>query len=170
MKLRYLAVAALVGALSVVLVTVAIGAKKSPAPKPKSKTFFAVLLGKKEVTAAGKKRAGDLGARGGATAVIDGDQFCFGIVVKNLSSNATGSNTPMAAHVHKGRRNVAGPIRITLTPPSSGDPGASSGCVTVNEPALLAAIKRNPHKYYINVHNGAFPEGAVRGQLSGKRN
>ncbi|HKF81002.1 MAG TPA: hypothetical protein VKB17_09285 [Thermoleophilaceae bacterium] len=44
MKLRYLAVAALVGALSVVLVTAAIGAKKSPAPKPKGKTFFATLL------------------------------------------------------------------------------------------------------------------------------
>jgi hypothetical protein len=161
MKLRYLAVAALVGALSVVLVNAAIGAKKS-AP-PKAKTFFGVLLGKNEVSATtGKKRAGDLNGRGGATAVIDGDQFCFGIVVRNIDQ-------PTLAHVHKGRPSVNGPIRITLTPPSSGDPGASSGCVTVNDSALLAAIKRNPHKYYFNVHTEAFPGGAIRGQISGKR-
>ncbi|HKF81003.1 MAG TPA: CHRD domain-containing protein [Thermoleophilaceae bacterium] len=36
--------------------------------------------------------------------------------------------------------------------------------------ALLAAIKRNPHKYYINVHTTEFTNGAVRGQLFGKRN
>jgi CHRD domain len=161
-KLRYLAVAALVGALSVLLVTAAIGAKQS-AP-PKAKTFFAVLLGKNEVsTTTGKKRAGDLNARGGATAVIDGNQFCFGIVVRNLDQ-------PVAAHVHKGRPSVNGPIRIPLTPPTSGDPGASSGCVTVGDAALLAAIKRNPHKYYFNVHTEAFPNGAIRGQIFGKRN
>jgi len=160
-KLRYLAVAALVGALSVVLVTAAIGAKKSPPPK-KGKTFFAVLLGKKEVDSTGKKRAGDPDGRGGATVVIDGNQFCFGIVVKNLDQ-------PVAAHVHKGRPSVAGGIVIPLDPPSSGDPGDSSNCVTV-DPTLLAAIKRNPHKYYFNVHTGPFPDGAIRGQLFGKRN
>jgi len=160
-KLRYLAVAALVGALSVLLVTAAIGARKS-AP-PKAKTFFAVLVGKNEVsTTTGKKRAGDLNARGGATAVIDGNQFCFGIVVKNLDE-------PTAAHVHKGRPSVNGDIVIPLTKPSAGDPGTSSGCETV-DPALLAAINRNSHKYYFNVHTMAFTNGAIRGQLFGKRN
>jgi hypothetical protein len=166
-KIRYLAVAALVGALSVALVTAAIGAKKSPPPK--AKTFYAVLLGKNEVsTTTGKKRAGDLNGRGGATAIIDGNQFCFGIVVRNIDG-------PVAAHVHRGRPSVNGPIVIpeapatSLTPPASGDPGASSGCVTVNNSALLAAIKRNPHKYYFNVHTSAFPNGAIRGQIFGKR-
>jgi CHRD domain len=159
--MRYLAVAALVGALCVVLVNAAIGAKKSPPPK--AKTFFGVLLGKNEVSpTTGRKRAGDLNGRGGATAVIDGNQFCFGIVVRNIDQ-------PVAAHVHKGRPSVNGDIRIGLTPPSSGDPGASSGCVTVDNSALLANIKRNPHKYYFNVHTEAFPNGAIRGQIFGKR-
>jgi CHRD domain len=160
-KLRYLTVAALVGALSVVLATAAIGAKKSPPPKPK--TFFAVMLGKNEVSpTTGKKGAGDRNGRGGATAVIDGNKFCFGIVVRNLGQ-------PIAAHVHKGRPGVNGPIRIPLTAPSSGDPGASSGCVTVSDSALLAAIQRNPSKYFFNVHTTAFPNGAIRGQIFGER-
>jgi hypothetical protein len=160
MKLRYVAVAALIAALSVVLVTTALGARKPP---PRPVTFFGVLLGKNEISpTTGKKRAGDLNARGGATAVIDGNQFCFGIVVRNLDQ-------PIAAHVHKGRPSVNGPIVIPLAAPSSGNPGASSGCVTVSDSRLLAAIKRNPSKYYFNVHTTAFPSGAIRGQIFGKR-
>jgi hypothetical protein len=35
---------------------------------------------------------------------------------------------------------------------------------------LMAAILKNPHKYYANVHTGPFPGGAVRGQLFGMFN
>jgi CHRD domain len=55
-------------------------------------------------------------------------------------------------------------IVVPLTPPSTGDPGASSGCVTV-DPALARAILNHPHRYYANVHTTAFPNGAARGQL-----
>jgi hypothetical protein len=81
--------------------------------------------------------------------------------VKNLDA-------PVAAHIHKGRPNQAGGIVVPLTAPTTGDPGASSGCVTVDA-ALSHAILKNPHKYYTNVHTAAFPGGAVRGQLFGKR-
>jgi hypothetical protein len=50
---------------------------------------------------------------------------------------------------------------IPLTQPSSGEPGASSACVTP-DPALLAST---PNRYYVNVHMWAFPNGALRGQL-----
>jgi hypothetical protein len=42
--------------------------------------------------------------------------------------------------------------------------GASSGCVAVGAP-LAADIAAHPKAYYVNVHTGACPGGAVRGQL-----
>jgi hypothetical protein len=71
------------------------------------------------------------------------------------------------AHIHKGASGVFGGISVTLTPPlnpGAGNPGASSGCVSTTL-AILNQIKANPAGFYINVHNGEFPSGAVRGQL-----
>jgi hypothetical protein len=136
--------------------------KHHKAAGTQSRALFAVLNGRKEVDANGNRRVGDPDGRGSFTAIVDGNQLCFGITVTNLDQ-------PIAAHIHRARPNQAGPIVVPLTPPSAGDPGASSGCVTV-DPALAAAILKNPHKYYANVHTGPFPGGAVRGQLFRKSN
>jgi hypothetical protein len=128
--------------------------------RPENRALFAVLTGRNEVDDQGRRGAGDPDGRGSFTATVDGDKLCFGITVKNLDE-------PVAAHIHKARANRNGPIVVPLTQPSSGDPGASSGCVTV-DPALAPAILKNPRKYYANVHTSAFGAGAVRGQLSGK--
>jgi CHRD domain len=140
------------------------GAAKKPPPHAKpqvgSRALFAVLTGRNEIGADGRRGAGDPDGRGSFTAIVDGDQLCFGITVTNLDA-------PAAAHIHNARRNQNGPIVVPLTQPTAGDPGASSGCVTV-DPALAQAILKNPHKYYANVHTAAFPNGAVRGQLGRK--
>jgi CHRD domain len=128
--------------------------------RSENRALFAVLTGRKEVDDQGRRGAGDPDGRGSFTATVDGDELCFGITVKNLDE-------PVAAHIHKARVNRNGPIVVPLTEPSSGDPGASSGCVTV-DPALARAILKNPRKYYANVHTAAFGAGAVRGQLSGR--
>jgi hypothetical protein len=125
-----------------------------------NRALFAVLTGRKEVDDQGRRGAGDPDGRGSFTAFVDGDQLCFGITVKNIDD-------PVGAHIHKGRPNRNGDIVVPLTEPSSGDPGASSGCVTV-ETALARAILKNPRKYYANVHTTDFGAGAVRGQLFGK--
>ena len=139
-------------------------AKKPPKSHAKAKVdtraLFAVLTGRNEVDANGRRGAGDPDGHGSFTAIVDGNQLCFGITVTNL-------DTPTAAHIHKARRNQNGDVVVPLTQPSAGDPGASSGCVTI-DPALGAAILKNPHKYYANVHTTAFPNGAVRGQLDRK--
>ena len=159
MKHRYVIVAAVVAAASVLLVTGALGARSS-ARKPEP--LFSVLLGKNEISPAGKKRAGDRNGRGSATAIIEGGQFCWGIAVANIDN-------PVAAHVHRGRRNENGPIVIPLDPPSGGDPGASSGCEGISS-SLARAIRRNPGRYYFNVHTARFPAGAIRGQIfSGRK-
>lgn len=67
-----------------------------------------------------------------------------------------------AAHIHTGASTIAGPVLLGLTAPSA---GSSSACVTVSREIALALIQ-NPGNYYVNVHNAAFPGGAIRGQLT----
>jgi hypothetical protein len=142
------------------------GADKKPpkshdkAAKLESRALFAVLTGRNEVDANGRRGAGDPDGRGSFTAIVDGNQLCFGVTVTNL-------DTPTAAHIHAGRRNQSNPPLVPLTQPATGDPGAAGGCVAV-DPTIAQAILKNPHKYYFNVHTAAFPNGAVRGQLSRK--
>jgi CHRD domain len=134
---------------------------KSHAAKPKleNRALFAVLTGRKEVDADGRRGAGDLNGRGSFTAIVDGDRLCFGITVKNLGSN------PVAAHIHgRARPNQNAPIVVALIAPTDPDQDASSDCVPV-DPDVARAILKNPHKYYANVHTEDFPDGALRGQL-----
>jgi hypothetical protein len=130
--------------------------------KLQNRALFAVMTGRKEVDATGQRGVGDPDGRGSFTAIVDGDQLCFGITVKNIDK-------PAAAHIHKAKPSLAGPVVVPLTQPSSGDPGASSGCVTVDA-AVARAVLKHPHRYYANVHTMAFPGGAVRGQLFRKSN
>ena len=133
------------------------GHHAAKAKAKESRALFAVLSGRNEIGPDGRRGAGDPDGRGSFTAIVDGNELCFGITVTNL-------DTPAAAHIHVGRRFQNGPIVVPLTAPASGDPGASSGCVTV-DPALARKIFKHPRQYYANVHTAAFPGGAVRGQL-----
>jgi hypothetical protein len=122
-------------------------------------TFFAVLVGGNEVSNDGQARVGDPDGRGSATIIIPSSgTLCFATLV-------TGIDTPVAAHVHNELAGRNGPIVVTLTPPDQGNPGSSSGCVTNLGPELLNAITLNPGAFYVNVHTGLFPDGALRGQL-----
>jgi hypothetical protein len=131
-------------------------------PKLENRALFAVMTGRKEVDANGHRGAGDPNGRGSFTAIVDGNQLCFGITVKDLGA------APIAAHIHgRARPNQNAGIVVALSPPATPDPGASSGCVSV-DPGVARAILKNPHKYYVNVHTTQFPGGAVRGQLRRK--
>ena len=123
-------------------------------------TLFTVLTGRAELNpTTGQKGAGDPDGLGSATILVaDSDTVCFGITVKNLDA-------PVAAHIHRGRRNENGPIVIPLTPPSGGNPGTSSGCVDGVAAALTTELSEHPNRFYVNVHTTAFPGGAIRGQL-----
>jgi hypothetical protein len=161
MRLRAMFAAAAVAAVAAVALVGVVGAGAQGSGGGGSKALFAVLTGKKEVSATGEKGVGDANGRGTFSGMFDGNELCYGVTVKNIQD-------PIAAHIHVGRRNVAGPVVVPLTHPTSGDPGASSDCVEV-EAALARKIQKNPHKYYVNVHTSDFPGGAVRGQLFGKR-
>ncbi|HZZ34485.1 MAG TPA: CHRD domain-containing protein [Caulobacteraceae bacterium] len=82
-------------------------------------------------------------------------QVCYTLSVAHI-------DPATAAHVHKAPVGVAGPVVIPLTAPTT---GSSSGCANVAKDLALDLIQ-NPQAYYVNVHNAAYPAGAVRGQLS----
>ncbi len=160
MSSRTWGAALLAAALSALAVAVAVSADRGSSAASAKSSLFAALAGKNEIGTDGRKGAGDRDGRGSFSATVDGGQLCFGLVVKNIAA-------PVAAHIHKGTAGKNGGVVVPLTPPGSGDPGGSSGCVEV-ERSLLKAILKNPARYYANVHNADFPGGAVRGQLFAK--
>jgi hypothetical protein len=111
---------------------------------------FAVLLGGNEVSNTGDANAGDPDGHGSATVIIRGTTLCFAILVNGI-------DRPTAAHIHQGAAGTNGPVVVTLTAPSTGNPGTSSGCIT--------GVRAAPGAFYVNVHTARFPNGAIRGQL-----
>ena len=83
------------------------------------------------------------------------NQVCYKLSVAKIA-------TATAAHIHEAAPTAAGPVKVTLGAPAS---GMSKGCVKVDRALALEILKR-PADYYVNVHNAAFPAGAVRGQLA----
>jgi hypothetical protein len=81
-------------------------------------------------------------------------KVCYGIEVANIAP-AT------AAHIHLGFRDEAGPVLVSLNPPTD---GSSGGCAPIPR-ALSRGLREHPARYYVNVHNDPFPDGAIRGQL-----
>jgi hypothetical protein len=117
--------------------------------------FTASLTGEAEIPG-----PGDPDGQGSAIVTIDqaAGEVCYAIVVSGIALPATG------AHIHVGTSDVAGDIVVPLEAP--GENGASGGCVTGVDPALIEAILADPDGYYVNVHSEEFPAGAIRGQLT----
>jgi len=107
---------------------------------------------------------GDPDGSGAAEIRIDvrKQKVCFAIVVLDVALPTA------AAHIHTGAAGVAGDIVVTLKAPvevGNTGIGLATGCARNQARPLLRDIKRNPAQFYVNVHNGDFPGGAVRGQL-----
>jgi hypothetical protein len=87
----------------------------------------------------------------------DKGRLCYALSVKAITLPS------IAAHIHRGDANTAGPVVIPFTQP--GQTGQSSACITVDS-ALLKDLVANPANYYSNVHTTQYAGGAVRGQLT----
>lgn len=116
--------------------------------------YFAVLDAGNELD------GGHAGATGSAMVMLAprAGSLCFAITVRDLDK-------PTAAHIHGAAAGANGAILVTLVAPTTGNPGASSGCLTDVDPTIINSIKAAPHKFYINVHSMSNTGGALRGQL-----
>ena len=135
---------------------IATGAFAQPASEGGRK-FTTELTGEAEVTAAGVPNQGDLDGTGTAELTINVGQgrICYSLQVSGIAPAA-------AAHIHVGASTTTGDVVVPLEAPTDGD---SSACATVDR-ELAKRIMKDPSNYYVNVHNAAFPAGALRGQLS----
>ena len=108
---------------------------------------------------------GDVNGTGKFKAVLGADTLCYTIRAKKIGD-------PVAAHIHVGGEDVAGPVIITLMLPTkkgvseclTAVPDEEDTAVTMSV-SELAALTANPGDYYVNVHTAEFPAGAIRGQL-----
>ncbi len=103
---------------------------------------------------------GDGDGWGVAAIGVDGDTTRFYILVTDIA-------TPTAAHLHTGYAGVDGGVAIDLeasfTEVSNNTFVAQGVAASGSTAALLAA----PGEFYVNVHNGDHPAGAIRGQVLG---
>jgi hypothetical protein len=103
--------------------------------------------------------AGDPVGTGTATVRLRAGQgqVCYQLEASNLPP-------AVAAHIHQGNAGSSGNVVVPLKTPNAA--GKSSGCATALR-TLLNSILADPASYYVNVHTAEFPNGAIRGQLTG---
>lgn len=144
----------------------------------------AELDGRQEVSAFGRKFAGDPNGRGEAYVFgIDGTAttFCYVVQVERIDELHEAPGNGRMAHIHLGERGENGPVVVTLAWPQDGQ---AADCIAedrilpngmpafardpqTGEPLVTVVdILNSPADFYINVHNARYPGGAVRGQLS----
>ena len=85
------------------------------------------------------------------------ERICYTLTASSIDA-AT------AAHIHAGGPGEAGDVVLTLDTPD-GDDDDSEDCQDIDR-GLAQMLIQNTANYYVNVHNAAFPQGAIRGQLS----
>ena len=70
----------------------------------------------------------------------------------------SGIDKPFAAHIH---RQSDGQVVVDLT----GSVTGGKACASASRRLIRRLIER-PGRYYVNVHNRAYPSGAIQGTLS----
>jgi CHRD domain len=137
----------------------------------------AELTGAAEVGEDGSTGVGDPDGSGHAFVFgIDNDPttLCYVVTAAGIDPTFDAGSIGMA-HIHRGAEGENGPVVAALAFPLEGD---AADCLTEGEEdkfpligqdgepeSIVADILANPANYYVNVHTGEYPDGAIRGQL-----
>ena len=122
--------------------------------------FDTVLSGANECNSAGTCNLGDSDGTGTAHVTVNVGQqrVCWSMTANNIAA-------PTRSHIHKGPATGAGGIVVSFFETAA--TANLESCTTAElDRELLTDIIQNPQDYYVNIHNAAFPAGAIRGQLS----
>src|SRR6478735_872402 len=130
--------------MRMILLTIAAAMVAGPAFAAAPVSLKATLAGSADTDADGT---------GAATVTFDAtkNEVCYKLSV-------SGIDAATMAHIHKGAAGASGPVVVPFDAPTS---GSSEGCKPVTA-EVSAAIAASPGDYYVNVHNAAFPKGAIR--------
>src|SRR5688500_12944826 len=121
-----------------------------------AQSLGAVLTGAEEAPG-----PGDPEGFGSATVTFNAERTQI-----TITTRVGGLSSVTAGHIHIGPDGAPGPVVVGFV--SASMPFVNGQPVTLPiDPALANDILENPHGYYINLHNAQFPDGAIRGQLSG---
>lgn len=147
-----------IASLAVVAAVVVAGpvfARESGKGSGKANVFVGKMTGGMEVPPAEPTAT----ARAVITLKPSSDTVCFRLHWDGLTSVT-------AAHIHSGAAGVTGSVVVPFfNAPIPDTISSVGGCVHDVDPALIKNIHDNPSDYYVNVHDAAFPGGAVRDQL-----
>jgi CHRD domain len=149
MHRRKVLTAAIVGVVSIALVVGAVGGALAA-----NSTVSAKLSGNAEVPG-----PGDDDGSGEADLTLKPKK-------KKISFNISfeGIENPVAGHIHKGTKKVAGAIKVPLFEDQAGVTSPVSGTVKAKK-KLIKKIQNDPNGWYVNLHTPDFEAGAIRGQL-----
>ncbi len=130
----------------------------------KSRQHSTDLVGAEEVPG-----PGDPNADGNATVSLSRAsqrQICVDISWANVSGEDTNTSNDAvtAAHIHRAPEGEAGPIVFTIFSGEKSTSGSTSMCGSATS-RLISAIQTHPEDFYVNLHSGEYPAGAIRGQL-----
>lgn len=122
-------------------------------------TLGAVLTGSQEAPG-----PGDPDGFGHSTVVFSEDRTQV-----TITTHVGGLSSVTDGHIHTGAVGVPGGVLIGFV--SGAQPFVNGASVTLPvDPLVASQIISNPTGYYVNLHNAAFPAGAIRGQLTSDDN
>src|SRR4051812_20654805 len=150
------------------LALVALAPSFLPPPDTAIATVYITATGVEEVNGAGVPNQGDLDGTAFGTLVLNNGtgSGTTGSATLNLTLSNIDLATLSGHHIHQALATTTGPIVLDFGDPDTIRSGSTlSGTITGLSATTITNIFANPSGFYYNIHNGAFPGGAVRDQL-----